>query len=247
MEQEKWKDIDGFEGLYKISSYGRVYSVLRDTANGKRGGKLLHSADNGHGYKWIGLWVGNNCKKFYIHRLVAQAFIPNPKGLPEINHKDENTANNHVENLEWCDRKYNVNYGTARKRIMETYGKNGHYCPIDKYDKKGNIIKAYSCSLDLGKDGISRRGALNCCIGRTREYKGFVYRFHGEPFSYREDSTNHFKVAIRKYAPDGKEVASYPSIVAAEEANGLNRNYLYSTSYAWTRDAVVNGFTYKRA
>lgn len=248
MDKEVWKDIEGFEGLYKISSLGRVYSLSRTSSNGTPiEGHYMCIADNGNGYKWVCLWKDGNSYYRYVHRLVAAAFIPNPNKLPEINHKDEDTANNRVDNLEWCDRRYNILYGTARQRSRATKIAQGDNMAVDKYDMNGNLIKSYVCSLDMEKDGINRRQAINCCYGRTRSYKGFVYRFHGDPFSYREARASGAKVAIRKFDSNGKEVAAYPSIVAAEKANGFNRNYLYMMSYAWSKDAVIDGFTYKRA
>lgn len=245
--QEIWKDIDGYEGLYKVSSMGRVYSVPRISPTGcKVNGRFLCHGDNGHGYKIVNLWKDGKSKIKYVHRLVALAFIPNPDNLPEINHKDENKENNCVSNLEWCSNRYNVTYGTARKRGMATYRQNGHNTPIDKYDTSGNLIKTYEVSYDLRKDGVKRRCVLNCCYGRTRSYKGFVYRFHGEPFGYRPKSSNHYKVMITKFDCNGNVVAIYNSISSAEKANGLGRNALYSYSYAWSRDAVIGGYVYKR-
>lgn len=110
---EIWKPVIGYEGKYEVSNFGRVKSYAQDTVHGKiKDGHLTHK-----GYKHILLYDGNGNKKWFpIHRLVASAFIPNPHGFPQVNHKDEVKTNNHVENLEWCTNEYNINYGTNRHR-----------------------------------------------------------------------------------------------------------------------------------
>lgn len=127
--QEVWKDIIGYEGLYQISNLGRVKSLERVTIskNGKRYTcqELCLRFGNIKGYKFVVLRKGCKSYQVLVHRLVAQAFIPNPDSLPEVNHKDENKSNNHVDNLEWCTHKYNSNYGTAKMRMVESKKRNG--------------------------------------------------------------------------------------------------------------------------
>ena len=110
---EIWKDIKGYEGLYQVSNKGHVKS-LNYRRTGKEG--ILKGRLDKDGYLRVGLCKNKKQKPFYIHRLVAKAFLPNPNNLPEVNHIDENKENNHVENLEWCDRKYNNNYGSRNER-----------------------------------------------------------------------------------------------------------------------------------
>lgn len=105
LEGEVWKPIKGFEERYMISSFGRIYLLLYH--------RLGKPYMNGNGYYGICLRNGTRVFKTTIHRIVAETFIPNPKGLPVINHKDEVKTNNHIENLEWCTQKYNVNYNDA--------------------------------------------------------------------------------------------------------------------------------------
>lgn len=119
---EIWKDIKGYEGLYQVSSCGNIKSLERVVKNNKFGGKrilpeqLLSPTDNGHGYKLIGLRKNGKRKNHYIHRLVAIAFIPNANNEKYVNHIDYNTANNVVENLEWCSQKENVQYSSMRMK-----------------------------------------------------------------------------------------------------------------------------------
>lgn len=113
----KWLPIEGFEDRYMVSDTGEIMNV----GESKRNGKLLKGCFDRYGYKRVSLRKNKKDKShkvFNIHRLVAKAFIPNPNNLPCINHKNEDKADNRVENLEWCDVKYNDNYGTRNIRIV---------------------------------------------------------------------------------------------------------------------------------
>lgn len=107
------KDIKGYEGIYAITSCGRVWSY--------RSKKFIKLWTNKYGYNFVILSKDGTAKAKKIHRLVAEAYIPNPNNLPEINHKDENKEHNWINNLEWCDRKYNIRYSKAVKvKCVET-------------------------------------------------------------------------------------------------------------------------------
>ena len=127
MEQEEiWRDIEGYEGLYQVSNMGRVKSLGNDK---NRKEKILKPGMNNYGYLQVGLHKEGKRKIFQVHRLVAQAFIPNPEELPEINHKTEIKTDNRAEFIEWCDHRYNMNYGTrnerAGKNMVQTKIKKG--------------------------------------------------------------------------------------------------------------------------
>lgn len=131
--QEIWKDIPNFEGIYQVSNFGNVKvldryvnSAIKNNTKVKRVGKMLKQY-NKQNYYQVTLTVNNKRTYCKVHRLVALAFIPNPNNFPQVNHKDENTFNNHVENLEWCTAKYNCNYGTRNSKIPnKTSFKKGH-------------------------------------------------------------------------------------------------------------------------
>lgn len=107
-----WKDIPGYEGLYKVSNTGKVFSCVTN--------RELSVIQKKDGYTCISLCDKDHNKKQYrIHQLVAKAFIPNPNNLPMINHKNEIKNDNRVENLEWCTAQYNTSYGTGPKRISD--------------------------------------------------------------------------------------------------------------------------------
>jgi hypothetical protein len=105
IEGEIWKDIDGYDGCYQISSFGRVKSLSREMFNGKcyfySKEKILKVQNHTHGYYVIGITYNNKKNSFYVHRLVAHYFIYNPKNKREVNHIDFIKLNNNVENLEW--------------------------------------------------------------------------------------------------------------------------------------------------
>ena len=128
MIEEIWRPIPGYEGLYEVSSYGRVRSLDRfivDSLGHRRfyKGKVLSPIKDKYGYLSVKLQKGN---KHNIHRIVAQVFIENIDNLPQVNHKDENKSNNRVDNLEWCDQAYNNLYGTRLERLINTKIKNGY-------------------------------------------------------------------------------------------------------------------------
>lgn len=109
--KEIFKPIKGLEGLYSISNLGRVRN--------EKFNRILNPSLKNNGYYYHNLSVNGKKKNFYIHRLIAEAFIPNPYDYPVINHKDENKTNNSIDNLEWCTIEYNLNYGTRNYRISK--------------------------------------------------------------------------------------------------------------------------------
>ena len=127
MKREHWKVIDEFPD-YEVSDKGRIRRLTPSKNTYK--GKIKNTSINNAGYEIVTF----NKDKIYsrtVHRLVAIAFLPKPDGCDEINHKDENKLNNSVENLEWCTHKYNMNYGTANKRISEKLKQRTvEYCTI---------------------------------------------------------------------------------------------------------------------
>ena len=134
---EEWRPIEGYEGLYEVSNTGQVRSLDRYVVNslGNRRfykGKVLIQLKGKDDYLVINLYCNGKYHQMKIHRLVAQAFIPNPENLPQVNHKDEDKTNNNVTNLEWCDAKYNNNYGSRLERSRETAIKNGYYTGLSK-------------------------------------------------------------------------------------------------------------------
>ena len=145
---EEWRPIEGYEGLYEVSNTGRVRSVDRYVkySNGQihlHKGKVLSPVKSNLGYLLVSLCCNGKYKSISVHRLIAQAFIENPDNLPEINHKDEDKTNNSVDNLEWCDRSYNNNYGTRKDKERDTKIKNGYWTGLRSGLSKKEYNKKY--------------------------------------------------------------------------------------------------------
>lgn len=148
MTEEIWRPIVGYEGLYEVSSYGRVRSLDRYVkySNGPihlHKGMILNPEKDKDGYLQVILYNNGKIHQIKIHRLVAQAFIPNPQDLPQVNHKDEVKTNNSVDNLEWCNAKYNANYGSRNIRRRETLIKNGYFNEENVGLSKEEYMKKY--------------------------------------------------------------------------------------------------------
>lgn len=165
-----WKDVKEYEGLYQISDEGQVKSLGN---NKSRKEKILKPTKNRDGYLQVPLCKNGKRKTIKIHRLVAEAFISNPDNLPEVNHKDENKINNCVENLEWCDRKYNINYGTGKKRGAEKLSK-----PVKQFDLQGNFIQEFSSIMEVErKYGYSQGNISSACSGRLRQVYNYRWSY----------------------------------------------------------------------
>ena len=152
------KDIKGYEGLYAITPEGEVWSYKRK--------KFLTPIDNGDGYLIVALYKDRQRKWYSLHRLVADAYIPNPDNLPQVNHKDENKTNNCLQNLEWCDAKYNINYGTKIDRQKK---------PILQYDLDGNFIREWSSATDVSKE--AQENICKCLKCRYKTAYGYIWKY----------------------------------------------------------------------
>lgn len=195
--EEIWKPVVGYEGLYKVSNFGRVRSLDRLVKGKKEGfrqnfkGKLLTPIKTIYGYLRVNLCNDDGRKAKFVHRLVCTAFLPNPDNLPQINHKDENPLNNNVENLEWCTGKYNCNYGNHRKNVsLSKIGKHPNLSKetlermnaskwkpvIGTHIKTGKEI--FFKSIASCKDsGFSPLDVSHCVTKRQRTHKGYTWRY----------------------------------------------------------------------
>ena len=148
---EIWKNIKGYETLYKISNLGRVKSlaktITRCDGNTKTlSDRIIKPFITKKGYKQIVLTNEGCKKKYYIHRLVALAFIPNPDQLPEVNHINEDKLDNVVENLEWLSRLDNMRHGTLQIRRAET-----RKLRIEVLDSAGTVLEVCRGLKDTAK------------------------------------------------------------------------------------------------
>ena len=188
MVKEVWKDIKNYEGHYQVSNYGRIKSVdklvnsgLKNNKKVLKKGKILKLFKMSNGYLVVGLCNGETQKSKSVHRLVAEAFIPNLNNYKNINHKDENKENNNVSNLEWCDNLYNNIYGTWLDRIAKKLINNPKISKkVNQYDKQGNFIKQWSSTMEAQRNtGINNTHISACCLNK-KNYKtagGYVWKY----------------------------------------------------------------------
>ena len=171
--KEKWKAIDGYEGLYEVSNTGKVRSFKKS----RKGHILVPAATRG--YDSVGLCSGDGSKTtVLVHRLVATAFVPNPNGYKEVNHKDENKKNNNADNLEWCTRAYNMSFKTARVRQGVSCGK-----PVEQMTIDGIAVALYSSAEMAGKIlGIDASSIHKCCKNKRDHAAGYKWRYSNTSF-----------------------------------------------------------------
>lgn len=162
---EVFVPVVGYEDLYKISNYGRIYSIKKC--------KYLRPKSNGRGYLQIELTKNKIHKMHYVHRLVASAFLPNPNNFPQVNHKDENNQNNYIENLEWCDAKHNLSYGTRVDRIASKRKK-----PVLQLSLDGKVVMRFDGLSDAERIcGYNHANISNCCNGKILSAYGHKWKF----------------------------------------------------------------------
>jgi hypothetical protein len=175
--KEVWKDIPNYEGMYQVSNLGRVKSFRKSTNHRWDDEYILKPSKANNGYCQVTLYNNTIRHKYLVHRLVAEAFIPNPEKLPQVNHKDENPYNNSAENLEWCTAEYNNAYGTARVRTIDT---KSH--PVEQFTLSGKSIALYrSTRIAAELLGINK-GTLKDAIIKGRPCNGYYWKYSKHTF-----------------------------------------------------------------
>lgn len=224
VDQEIWKDVTGFEGFYQVSTLGRVRSLDRKIV-GKDGFPRLHkgrvmSPGVIHGYKFLYLNKDGVKKRWYVHRLVASEFIPNPKGYPQINHKDEDRGNNQVDNLEWCTSKYNCNYGNHTKRVAEKLS-----IPIVCLDMVNMELKRFpSSKAGAKKLNIDDRQIARVVLNANTTHKHYIFIKEHEytPELMKQKYNNAYHKAVDIFTTDGNYVGRECDTVKAGELVGVD-------------------------
>lgn len=179
--EEIWKDIKGYEGLYQVSSQGRVRSMDRICKHFNGGpqlrkGRILKQHIDRRGYLRTTLSKDGKIKCCQVHRLVAEAFIPNPHNYPMVNHKSEVKTENSVENLEWCDAKYNVNYGTGIERNSNIQKNGARSKPVLQFTKEGYFVKKWPSTKEIERVlGYDNSNISGCCRGKTHYNSAYGY------------------------------------------------------------------------
>lgn len=184
MMEEVWKEIKDYPQYY-VSNIGRVKSNFHNKE------RILSPRIGIFGYLFVNLYRDKKMKSVKIHRLVAEAFIPNPDNLPQVNHKNENKHNNNVSNLEWCTAKYNLTYNGLHKRQHDLQKRK-----IGAFDKEMNLIHYFQSATEAaeytiltGKSKTFRSSVSNICRAAKTECSkqryGYIWRYL-EP-SHRKD------------------------------------------------------------
>ena len=235
--EEIWSPIDGYAGKYEVSSFGRINSILA-FKNFTRESFSFGSVEP-HGYRIITLTSNGAKRTFYVHRLVALAFIPNPNNLPCINHIDENKGNNHIENLEWCTYKYNSNYGTCRERSSAK-----RRMEICCFTENGTLVKTYnSMSEAVEKEGVDWSSLSGCCKGKFTSCKNKIWLLKKDMHLLPERIEKYHQVEhpkpIRIISETRGIVGEYDSFRDAERKTGICRKSM--------KKLINGGFFFSKA
>lgn len=159
--------------MYKVSNYGNVISF---NLMFHKEPILLKQVVDKDGYKKVGLTKNGRTKRFFVHRLVATAFIENPNNFPVINHKDENPGNNNMDNLEWCTVRYNTVYNGMPDRRAKSLRR-----PVIQMDKEGRYIKRWRGISDVERTlGMNHRNIISVCKGRRKTAYGYKWMYEIE-------------------------------------------------------------------
>ena len=179
-EENIKKDLGKLDGVFLVSNLGRIKDGLNDKILNPSVWEDYQVVTLYHNFKDINATgISEICTKtLSVHRIVASVFIPNPDNLPYVNHKDENKLNNKADNLEWCDSKYNRQYGTGSKRMVETKKKNGSIQKIHQLTLDGEYIAEYETTKIASlKTGVSVSAIYQCCRRFCKQMKGYVFLF----------------------------------------------------------------------
>ena len=188
MNNEIWKDIKGYEGMYQVSNMGNVRSADRIVHikqahceyDELREGRIVKGLPRRHGYLAVFLYKDGQRRQESIHRLVAEAFCRKQDGDTDVNHKNENKTDNRASNLEWCTHKENSNYGTAQERRLQTCReRHSRWKAVKQFDLQGNFIAEYPSLAEMEKQtGYSKGNVCNALHGKYGQQT--PYGFHWE-------------------------------------------------------------------
>lgn len=167
--EEVWKDIEGYENLYRVSNKGRVYGIKRN--NILKPGVVW-------GYEQVVLCKNGVCKQMKVHRLVASAFCNKRENADQVNHINENKRDNRAENLEWCTNLENIRHGTGIERHALAQRNNKHSKAIGQYSIDGVFVKRYPNSHDIQRvTGFDRATIMKCAKGKQKTAYGFLWKY----------------------------------------------------------------------
>lgn len=258
MENEIWKDIEGFNGFYMVSNHGRIKSLERFVIRGNRYGtttkqfvptKILKPVCDKDGYLILSLCKNGKAYTHRVHRLVAIHFIPNIDNKPEVNHIDEIKNNNRAENLEWCTNIENIRHGTGMIRSQLA-----NIRPVIQYDLAGNFIRQWQNYYEAANHyGVSFKAISNAVVNKHCS-AGFQWRKikKGEDIKPIEPFCNNGIRTVYQISKDNKIIKEYPSTTSASKQTGIDRASINKTAlgqrrtaggFIWSYDAKENNYS----
>ena len=227
--QEIWKDIKGYEELYQVSNLGRIQN--------KKTLHILKGSTNNKGYRGVILCKNGKIKRYLVHRLVAIAFIENPKNKPYINHLDCNINNNNVENLEWCTQKENIDYCIKLNRNYKR--------KVYQYDLKGNLLQEYSSIVQANKvTKISTAHISQNCNNQRKSAGMYIWSFKKNIKGIKEYKRETRAKKIVQIL-DNQIVNTFDSIKEAEEKTGILKTSISNCLTNRSKSAGKYNWKYK--
>ena len=253
---ELWKDVCGFEGLYKVSNLGRVSSCHYTNHKGKKP-IILKSTLSSTGYRHVQLYKNKKAYTVNVHRLVATAFIENPDDKPEVNHIDGNKSNNSVTNLEWVttveNRQHALKTGLWESAPMRgrTGANNPNSKPIIQYNLNGEFIRLW-CGTSEAARSINRNPSVisGCLCGNNKTGAGYIWKkLEGDYIPLKIEPAKkritHSAQSVLQLSCDNKPIQLWDSILSASRSIGCSAYYIKKCCQGTLES--VNGFKWKYA
>lgn len=235
MRKKLWKPIIGYESLYSVSNTGEIFSY--------RSNSIIRQQDS-FGYKSVALYdKEGKCKRYRVHRVVAQTFLPNPNNLPQVNHIDSNKNNNSVCNLEWCTSKQNTNHAIKENNYFYAAHISKKQKPVYSLDREGNILEKYNTVAEASRKlGVSRKMVYYLLGSGKRTKKGLLL------YSEREIkklvvSKKDIRRKIMQKDNRGNVVARFNSVTEASRTNNIARSAVSNNLNGYTK--LCGGFKYE--
>ena len=177
---EEWRDVVGYEGLYQVSSEGRVKSLERNIPHWRGGERIqkeriLKPGIDRDGYLKLNLYAGGKQKNLKVHRLVCQAFHENPDNKPQVNHINEIKTDNRASNLEWATARENSNFGTRNERVAKNRSKS-----VGQYTLDGELVKIWASTMEVERQaGFHHGNICQAANGKFKQVYGFIWKYVG--------------------------------------------------------------------
>lgn len=242
--REIWADIENYEGLYQASNFGNIKSLPNKNHKDE---KILNPTINSSGYLKVELYKNRKAKDFYVHRLVASTFLPNPDNKPQINHRDGNKSNNSISNLEWVtaseNQKHSIEHGLhAPSPMKNKVGKlNPNSKPIIQYDYDGNFIRVWDSPYDAAKALNIQINNIRACVnGYHHSSAGFIWKPYQPNYSLKVESLESIylrnmpkrkgihkrQLRINQFTKNGKLIKQWGSLKEISDNTDFNTNVI---------------------